>query len=184
MENERQLINLNVTVTDLGFSPKGDCTKIVVDHINNAKKNIYVQAFSFTSEPIANALVAAYKRGIEVRAILDKGQKHAKKSEGIVLAKSGIPVQIDDKHAIAHNKVIIIDEEYILTGSFNFTFSAQQNNAENAICLRSKDLASIYLDNWKHHSEHSINYNNSKEFIKSQKESIIRRIINRIIDLF
>lgn len=64
-------------------------------------------------------------------------------------------IRINDKHAIAHNKIIIIDRSVVITGSFNFTKAAEEKNAENLLIIRSKELAKPYLDNWRHHRDHS-----------------------------
>jgi phosphatidylserine/phosphatidylglycerophosphate/cardiolipin synthase-like enzyme len=74
------------------------------------------------------------------------------------LANSGIPTYIDDKHAIAHNKIMIIDRETVITGSFNFTKAAEEKNAENLLIIRNKDLAKIYIENWENHKGHSEMY--------------------------
>jgi len=71
---------------------------------------------------------------------------------------AGIPTFIDDKHAIAHDKIMIIDRETVITGSFNFTKAAEEKNAENLLIIRNKDLAKTYLDNWMKHREHSEPY--------------------------
>jgi phosphatidylserine/phosphatidylglycerophosphate/cardiolipin synthase-like enzyme len=69
-----------------------------------------------------------------------------------------IPTYIDDKHAIAHNKVMIIDRGVVITGSFNFTKAAEEKNAENLLILKNKELAKVYMGNWYKHREHSENY--------------------------
>jgi phosphatidylserine/phosphatidylglycerophosphate/cardiolipin synthase-like enzyme len=113
------------------FSPKAGCTDAVVQEINNAKKTILVQAYSFTSAPIAKALVEAHKRGVDVRVILDKCQRTEKYSSADFLLHAGIPTLIDAKHSIAHNKIMVIDGQTVLTGSFNFTKAAEEHNAKN-----------------------------------------------------
>lgn len=123
--------------------------------LEQAKKSIYVQAYSFTSAPIARALVDAHKRGIRVEAILDKSQRAEKYTEADFLARAGISTLIDAKHAIAHNKVIIVDDVIVLTGSFNFTKSAEENNAENLLVISDTSLAARYLENWANHRAHS-----------------------------
>ena len=143
---------------DVRFSPKGGCTDAVVDALNAARKSVYVQAYSFTSAPIARALVEAHKRGLAVKAILDKSQRSEKYSSADFVAHAGIAVLIDAKHAIAHNKIMIIDEETVITGSFNFTKAAEESNAENLLLIHSKVLARRYLENWVNHSEHSEGY--------------------------
>ena len=149
---------LNNTPAQIYFSPKGGCTEAIVKQISNAKSEILFQAYSFTSAPIAKALINAHKRGIKVEAILDKSQRTEKYTSATFLANSGIPTLIDDRHAIAHNKVIIIDREIVITGSFNFTKAAEEKNAENLLIIRNKDLARIYLENWYKHKEHSEGY--------------------------
>ena len=69
-----------------------------------------------------------------------------------------MPVQIDDKHQIAHNKIMIIDGETVITGSFNFTKSAEEHNAENLLVIRSKELAAKYAANWQAHAKHYVRY--------------------------
>jgi phosphatidylserine/phosphatidylglycerophosphate/cardiolipin synthase-like enzyme len=151
-------LTLNNTPAQIYFSPKGGCTEAIVRHISNAKSEILFQAYSFTSAPIAKALINAHKRGIKVEAILDKSQRTEKYTSATFLANSGIPTLIDDKHAIAHNKVIIIDRETVITGSFNFTKAAEEKNAENLLIIRNKDLAKLYVENWMEHKEHSESY--------------------------
>lgn len=140
------------------FSPDGGVTDAIVSVIEKAKKTIHVQAYSFTSAPIAKALVEAHKRGVTVSVILDKSQKTEKYSSADFLSHAGISVSIDSKHAIAHSKIIIVDEEIVITGSFNFTKSAEERNSENLVIIRDENLAQEYLLNWVSHKEHSAFY--------------------------
>lgn len=130
------------------FTPGSDCAGLIIDQIGLAKTSIMVQAYSFTSAPIAQALTDAHHRGVEVRVLLDKSQVSERYSTAKFFANAGIPVWIDDKVAIAHNKVMIIDGETVVTGSFNFTRSAQERNAENVLILRDVGLADKYIRNW------------------------------------
>jgi phosphatidylserine/phosphatidylglycerophosphate/cardiolipin synthase-like enzyme len=138
------------------FSPGGGCTAAIVGELDAAKSRILVQAYSFTSLPIAKALRAARQRGIDIQVILDKSQRSEKYSSADFIANSGIPVLIDESHAIAHNKVIIIDDQTVISGSFNFTKSAEESNAENLLVLRSPELAKRYTANWKEHAGHGV----------------------------
>jgi phosphatidylserine/phosphatidylglycerophosphate/cardiolipin synthase-like enzyme len=151
-------LNLNNTPTNVCFSPNGGCTEAIVNQIDNAKSEILIQAYSFTSTPIAKALVNAHKRGVHVEIILDKSNKSQKYSAGDFTAHMGVTTYIDSRHAIAHNKIIIIDKETVITGSFNFTKAAEEKNAENVLIIKSKKLAEIYIDNWNKHKEHSDRY--------------------------
>jgi phosphatidylserine/phosphatidylglycerophosphate/cardiolipin synthase-like enzyme len=140
------------------FSPKGGCTEAVVKELNAARSSVLVQAYSFTSTPIAKALLEANKRGVKVEVVLDKSQKTEKYSETDFLVNVGIPVRIDTQHAIAHNKVMVIDGATVITGSFNFTKNAEANNAENLLVICSPELAAKYAANWKVHADHSEPY--------------------------
>ena len=127
--------------------------------ISQAKKEILVQAYSFTSAPIANALTSAKKRGVKIEAVLDKSQKREKYTAADFIAHAGIPVFIDNKHAIAHNKVIIIDKATLITGSFNFTKAAEEANAENLLIIKAnKVLVDLYIRNYEEHKAHSDEY--------------------------
>jgi len=137
------------------FSPKGGCTEAVINELDRAKKSVYVLAYSLTSDPIAKALVSAHDRGVNVEIILDQNQRTAKSSLASFMAQSGIYTKIDAAHAIAHNKVMIIDGEVLITGSFDFTKSAEEKNAENLFIVRDKALAEKYFENWLVHFGHA-----------------------------
>ena len=117
-----------------------------------------VQAYSFTSAPIAKALVEAQKRGVKIQVILDKSQRREKYTEADFLLHAGVPTWIDAKHAIAHNKIMVIDSHTVLTGSFNFTKAAEEFNAENLLVIRDRALAERYAENWRAHEAHSAEY--------------------------
>jgi phosphatidylserine/phosphatidylglycerophosphate/cardiolipin synthase-like enzyme len=137
------------------FSPLGGCTEAIVDVLNHATNSVYVQAFSFTSTPIAKALVDAHQRKVMVRVILDDSQRSEKYTEADFLEHYGIPPLIDSKHAIAHNKIMIVDEGIVITGSFNFTKSAEEKNAENLLVINDPVLARKYAENWRLHEAHT-----------------------------
>ena len=137
------------------FSPQGGCTEAVVANLDKATNTVLVQAYSFTSAPIAQALVDAHKRGVNVEVILDKSQRTEKYSAADFIQHAGIPTFIDAKHAIAHNKIMVIDGATILTGSFNFTKAAEENNAENLLVIQNAALAEKYAANWQAHLKHS-----------------------------
>jgi phosphatidylserine/phosphatidylglycerophosphate/cardiolipin synthase-like enzyme len=137
------------------FPPRGGATSAIVQTLDKAKSSVLVQAYSFTSEPIAEALVRAHARGVEVQVLLDKSQRTQKHTAADLLIRAGIPVFIDASHAIAHNKVMIVDNESVITGSFNFTKAAEERNAENLLTIYSKQLAARYTANWQIHQLHS-----------------------------
>ncbi len=137
------------------FSPGGGCTNAIVNEIRQARQQIFMQAYSFTSVPIAQALVEARSRGVAVYIILDKSQLTEHNSGIDFVAQAGITTLIDTVHAIAHNKVMLIDQQTIITGSFNFTTSAEQANAENLLIIRGRpDVYQAYESNFRHHYAH------------------------------
>ncbi len=140
------------------FSPHGGCTEAVVEALAKAKSTVLVQAYSFTSAPIAKALVEAHRRGVDVQVVLDKSQRTEKYSSATFLYNSEIPCFIDARHAIAHNKVMVIDGQTVITGSFNFTTAAEDNNAENLLVIQDAQLAAQYAQNWRVHRRHSEPY--------------------------
>jgi len=137
------------------FSPGGGCTQAIIEKIDNAKSEILVQAYAFTSVPIAKALLEAHKRGVKVETIIDKGSSERQYTSATFLANQKISTYVDGEHAIAHNKIIIIDGTTVITGSFNFTKAAEDENAENLLIIESPELAKLYIDNWNDHKQHS-----------------------------
>jgi phosphatidylserine/phosphatidylglycerophosphate/cardiolipin synthase-like enzyme len=140
------------------FSPRGGATEAVCDALGRATNTVLVQAYSFTSAPIAEALVAAHRRGLEIHVILDRSQRTERYSEADFLKNSGLPPLIDAEHAIAHNKIMIIDDYLVITGSFNFTKAAEEENAENLLVINDPVLAKQFVRNWQAHAEHSEAY--------------------------
>ncbi len=137
------------------FSPGGGCTRAVVEQLNSAKSNVLVQAYSFTSAPIAKALVNAANRGVNVSVLLDRSQETERYTSATYLLNNEISPLIDHQHAIAHNKVMIIDQHIVITGSFNFTKAAEEKNAENVLVIDNMELANKYAENWQKHALHS-----------------------------
>jgi len=151
-------VSIQAAEIQVYFSPQGGCTEAVVANLDKATNTVLVQAYSFTSAPIAKALVDAKKRGVKVQVILDKSQRTERYSSADFVQRAGIPTFIDAKHAIAHNKIMVIDGKTILTGSFNFTKAAEEKNAENLLVIQDAALAAKYTANWQAHLKHSEAY--------------------------
>jgi phosphatidylserine/phosphatidylglycerophosphate/cardiolipin synthase-like enzyme len=137
------------------FSPKGGCMNAIVAELSTARSEVLVQAYSFTCPDIAKALIDAAARRVKVVVLLDRSNEEESYSGLGDLQQHGIEVWIDACHAIAHNKVMVIDQRTVITGSFNFTRQAENNNAENLLILRHHhDLAVLYRANFHVHKEH------------------------------
>jgi phosphatidylserine/phosphatidylglycerophosphate/cardiolipin synthase-like enzyme len=137
------------------FSPKGGCKEAVLAEVKKARREILVQAYSFTSEPITYALVEAKKRGVHVDVLLDKSNEVERYSELGIFLDQGLHPLIDAHHAIAHNKVMIIDQKVLITGSYNFTNQAEEENAENLLIIKGHpELVAQYRQNFLAHKGH------------------------------
>jgi phosphatidylserine/phosphatidylglycerophosphate/cardiolipin synthase-like enzyme len=148
----------------VNFSPHGGCTERVVEEIGKARVSVEMQAYSFTSQPIAQALMAAHHRGVKVTLVLDdKANDDPKEhSEAPEMVGDKIPTYLDAKHSIAHNKIILIDGRTIVTGSFNFTKQAERNNAENLLVIDGRPkLFAAYEANFREHLGHSMPFSAS-----------------------
>lgn len=139
----------NSPTFEVAFSPNQGATKLIISTIKEAKKNIYVAAFALTSQSIADALVDAQKNGVEVRVILDKKQNKDAHSKSDLLRKKRIKVRISNR-SLMHNKYMIIDGNTLQLGSFNYSMSAENKNAENVLVIHnSPDLVGLYLNEWQ-----------------------------------
>ncbi|MCL2473429.1 MAG: phospholipase D family protein [Alphaproteobacteria bacterium] len=137
--------------TEIAFSPKQGAQELTIKVVNSSKESIKIAAYSFTSRPLAESIIAANKRGVQVQVVVDKSQVK-KNSKSIVdqLLEEKIPIRVDYKHAIQHNKYIIADGKTVQTGSFNYSAAAQNRNAENVIVLWNiPKIAKIYDANWE-----------------------------------
>ena len=151
------------------FTPWDDAEGAIVRALAEARQSIHVQAYLITSRPIAVALVAAAARGVKVEVLADREMAVKGANSRLPdLVRGGASVWLETRYAAAHNKVIIIDSlsdkdaslaspliPLVITGSYNYTWSAQARNAENLLLLRGNaPLTKRYLDNWlRHRSE-------------------------------
>lgn len=135
---------------DLTFSPDGKTTQKIITAVNACEPNerLLVAAYSFTSKPLVLALIAAKKRGVDVQLLVDKGQEKNRYSGWKACVLAGIPTYFDVTHRIQHNKYIVFGQRGVCFGSFNFSVSAEINNAENNLLVWSPGLAAMYAENW------------------------------------
>lgn len=138
------------------FSPNGGAEDAIVRSIDNAKSRIRMQAFLFSNKEITQALIRAHQRGIKVDVIIDKKMPKKKPNTTSDLIEAGVPTFFDTVHRTAHDKIIIVDDDTVLTGSFNFVKVAETKNGENLLILKSKPLAKEYIKNWNKHFSHSV----------------------------
>jgi len=153
-QGQSRLFTATGTV-QVAFTPGDPVDEILIGVIAQARQQVLVQAFSFTHKAIARALVDAHRRGVRVEVLADDRQD--RQLDGSVLGdlvRNGVTVWLDSKQSSAHNKVMIIDAgtpaAVLVTGSYNFTYSAQRRNAENVLVMRGNpDLAAAFATNWQ-----------------------------------
>ena len=136
------------------FTPPEGSAGGLIKHIDASKKTIKVMAYGFTAMPLSDALVKAHRRGVKVQLLQDEKSSGNNVDAVNQLIAAGIEVRSDGKHAIQHNKVMLLDDDIVITGSYNFTKSAEVRNAENIIILKSAYAAKRYADNWVAHWVH------------------------------
>ncbi|EAV4637735.1 phospholipase D family protein [Salmonella enterica] len=142
------LLAVAAPLIDVGFSPaiSHSALEVVLSSIEGAEKSVDIAAYSFTSKPVAAALVAASKRGVAVRVVADQKANNDRYTAVTFLANQGVPVRLNSQYAIMHNKFMVIDGDTVQTGSFNYTASAVSRNAENALRVKGvPELARAYL---------------------------------------
>lgn len=136
----------------VGFSPEGSAQQLVMSTLSSARQSIYVMGYSFTSPEVVKALIAAKRRGVDVRVVLDSKGNQGRASVAAInlLVNEEIEVRTVDNYKIMHDKVAIIDDVTVQTGSFNYTRAAQRSNSENVVVMRNMpEVAQVYLGHWQ-----------------------------------
>ena len=139
---EYPIIYLNGKKVENYFCPEDSCSEHVIDVLNSAEKSIYFMSFVFTHPKIAGVLIN--KRGIEIKGVLEKSMKN-KWSQYERLRENGIDVKLDKNKYFMHEKVFIIDNRTVITGSFNPTRSGDERNDENILIIHDERIAREYL---------------------------------------
>ncbi len=152
----------------VAFAPWDDVERLLIEAVAGARREILVQAFLLTSRTFASSLIDAKARGINVQVLAD-GRQHVETPGSLLdlLQQHGIPVWLETRYRNAHNKIVVIDVDdpggtsiakpVVISGSFNFTWSAQRFNAENLIVIRDHpSLAARFARNWRRHRQQAI----------------------------
>ncbi|ADU96622.1 phospholipase D family nuclease [Thermovibrio ammonificans] len=142
----------NRVVTHAYFSPRGGCTKAIVEQIKRSHKTIDIAIYSFTSKKIAKALIDAHRRGVRVRVIIDYGNGKSRYCVGPLLEKEGIEVRYKKGSGggLMHNKYAVYDGKVVSTGSFNWTANAEKRNDENLVVIENDpSLVKAYEANFR-----------------------------------
>lgn len=137
-------VQIDGTRVECYFSPDDDVQDAIERTIRDSKTEVDVLAFSFTSEPIAKALAGRIREGVRVRAVFDKTQAGSRYAQDEFLRERGADVRMDGNQYAMHDKVLIIDGEAVVTGSYNFSKAAETKNDENVLIVHSQAIAAQY----------------------------------------
>jgi phosphatidylserine/phosphatidylglycerophosphate/cardiolipin synthase-like enzyme len=128
------------------FSPDNDILSSLLREIGSAKKSVHFMAFSFTQDALGSAMRDRFESGIDVRGVFERRQVDDRYSEYNAMKKAGLRVALDKNKGAMHHKVIVIDEETVITGSYNFSKNAEERNSENLLIIKGNpDIAQAYL---------------------------------------
>lgn len=137
---------------EAGFSPEGSALQLVLGTIGDARQSIRLMGYSFTSPEVVKALTDARRRGVDVKVVLDEKGNSSKASVAAMnlLVNADIPVRTVNRYKIMHDKVLIVDNQTVEVGSFNYSRAAARCNSENALVVREMPaLAQTYLAHWQ-----------------------------------
>jgi phosphatidylserine/phosphatidylglycerophosphate/cardiolipin synthase-like enzyme len=130
---------------EIYFAAEDDVVGRILAEINSATSTIRFMVFSFTRDDIGEALLAQAENGIDIQGVFETTGSETEFSEMPRLLCAGLDVRQDGNRGVLHHKVFIIDENTVVTGSFNFSNNATQSNDENLVIIRNADIAELYL---------------------------------------
>ncbi len=131
------------------FAPENNTVSPLLSEIQAAEQSIYFMAFSFTHDILGDAMRRQFGAGVSVQGVFEARQV-TEHSEYDAMLAAGIPVVQNAKSGMMHHKVIVIDEETVITGSYNFSKNAETKNSENLLIIKgNSDIARAYLDEFK-----------------------------------
>ncbi len=138
------------TPVEIYFSPDDHAASRIVELIQGARESIHFMAYSFTSNDIGNAIIQKAQEGLAVGGVMDESQATQQGNEYDPFKQANLDVRLDgNANGLMHDKVIIIDARYVITGSYNFTASAEDKNDENLVIIDNIDVANVYFQEFK-----------------------------------
>lgn len=129
---------------EISFSPGPDCKNLILSKIRNAEISLNICVFTISDNDISREIINAFKRGLEVRIITDNYKMHDKGSDILELQREGVAVRIDESDSHMHHKFMVVDDVITLTGSYNWTRSAELYNQENTISIEDESFSNAF----------------------------------------
>ncbi|OZG75419.1 hypothetical protein BTA51_03330 [Hahella sp. CCB-MM4] len=132
------------------FSPGEDCRRQIIQHLNNARRQIDICVFTISDNDIADAVLNAHERGVAVRVITDDDKREDIGSDIAMLQRHKVPVRLDQTPDHMHHKFCVVDRMFLINGSFNWTRSATTRNQENIVITDDQKLIREFIDRFEH----------------------------------
>jgi phosphatidylserine/phosphatidylglycerophosphate/cardiolipin synthase-like enzyme len=140
------IVKINGSPVEVYFSPEDGALEHILSAVNTAKENISFLAYSFTSDELSAALIERANAGVTVKGVFDRDQYHSNSGTKYdTLHNAGLDVWLDGNPRLMHDKVIIIDGQVVITGSYNFSNNAERSNDENTLIIHDPVIAAKYL---------------------------------------
>jgi phosphatidylserine/phosphatidylglycerophosphate/cardiolipin synthase-like enzyme len=146
---DQQSIVVNGTPLQVYFSAEDDVMTRIIPIVRGAQSSIRFFAFSFTDQPLAQAMIDRAGTGVDVEGVFEKVGSQTESAQLRSLYCAKLPARQDGNPRFLHDKVIIVDNRYVITGSFNFSANATQNNDENVIIIDNPQIASLYMQEFE-----------------------------------
>ena len=134
---------------DVAFSPQGGCQGMILEQIEDAQTRILAAVYSFTSDTIAQAFVSAHQRGVNVKVLMDEEQIDSEYSQADFLTSHGIEVRHDTHPGLMHHKFAVIDDSVTISGSYNWSWSAENRNDENLLVITSHEIVNLFEERFE-----------------------------------
>lgn len=147
---DHQAVSINESGIAVIFTSEDPALEqAIIPLVGDAKKSIRFLAFSFTDYPLAEAMIKRAQSGVDVKGVFEKVGSDTDAAELDTLFCAQIPVRQDGNSSFMHNKVIVVDERYVVTGSLNFSTNAEESNDENVIIIDNPEIARLYLQDFE-----------------------------------
>jgi len=146
---DQQSVTINGMPVRVLFASEDGVIERIIPYVENAQSNIRFLAFSFTDYPLAKAMIDRAAVGVDVAGVFEKTGSETEYAELRTLYCAGVPVRQDGNPSFLHHKLIIVDERYVITGSLNFSTSAETSNDENVIIVDNPEIAKLYMQEFE-----------------------------------
>jgi len=142
---DQQSALVDGTAVQVYFSPEDDVLNRIIPIVAGAQSSIRFLAFSFTDYPLAKTMIDRYAAGVDVAGVYEKTGSETESAELRTFFCAGVPVRQDGNPRFMHHKLIVVDDRILISGSFNFSNNATDNNDENVIIIDNPEIASLYI---------------------------------------